>query len=147
MRWSELALNLHWSWNHGADQLWERLDAELWEATQNPWVVLRTVSRDKIKALLAEPEFRQRVDALLRQNRESHNSEAWFQKKHSNTTLSSVAYFSMEFMLSEALPIYSGGLVRVRRDIEDFVHHNRFGRRDILWKPFESEDLLAAQAG
>ena len=112
----ELALNLHWSWNHGADQLWERLDAELWEATQNPWVVLRTVSRDKIKALLAEPEFRQRVDALLRQNRESYNSEAWFQKKHPDAALSSVAYFSMEFMLSEALPIYSGGLGNVAGD-------------------------------
>ena len=46
----ELALNLHWSWNHGADQLWE--------ATQNPWVILQTVSKDKIKALLAEPERR-----------------------------------------------------------------------------------------
>ena len=54
----ELALNLHWSWNHGADQLWERLDAELWAATQNPWVILQTVSKDKIKALLAEPERR-----------------------------------------------------------------------------------------
>ena len=112
----ELALNLHWSWNHGADQLWERLDGELWEATQNPWVVLRTVSRDKIEALLAEPEFRQRVDALLRQNRESYNSEAWFQKKHPDAGLSSVAYFSMEFMSSEALPIYSGGLGNVAGD-------------------------------
>ena len=112
----ELALNLHWSWNHGADQLWERLDAELWAATQNPWVILQTVSKDKVKALLAEPEFRQRVDGLLRQNRESYNSEAWFQKKHPDAGLSSVAYFSMEFMLSEALPIYSGGLGNVAGD-------------------------------
>jgi starch phosphorylase len=112
----ELALNLHWSWNHAADQLWDRLDAELWRATQNPWVILRTVSRDKIKSLFAEPDFRQRVDALLRQNRESYNSEAWFQKKHPDAGLSSVAYFSMEFMLSEALPIYSGGLGNVAGD-------------------------------
>ena len=48
------------------------LDPELWEATQNPWVILRTVSRDKIKAALAQPEFRQRLDDLLRQNRESY---------------------------------------------------------------------------
>jgi hypothetical protein len=26
----ELALNLHWSWNHAADELWEALDKELW---------------------------------------------------------------------------------------------------------------------
>ena len=46
---AELALNLHWSWNHAADELWQRLDSELWEATQNPWVILRTVSKDKIQ--------------------------------------------------------------------------------------------------
>lgn len=41
----------------------------------------------------------------------------------------------------------SRGYVRVRRDIEDFIHHNRFGRRDILWKPVESEDVLITQVG
>jgi glycogen phosphorylase len=37
----ELALNLHWSWNHSSDELWESLDSELWQTTQNPWVILR----------------------------------------------------------------------------------------------------------
>jgi starch phosphorylase len=113
---TELALNLHWSWNHAADELWERLDPQLWEDTQNPWVILRTVSTDKIKSLMAQPEFRQRVDDLLRRNRESFNSQAWFQKKYPDAALTSVAYFSMEFMLSEALPIYSGGLGNVAGD-------------------------------
>ena len=113
---AELALNLHWSWNHATDELWEHLDPELWEDTQNPWVILRTVSKEKIKSLLAQPEFRQRVDDLLHQNRESFSSEAWFQKKHPDAALTSVAYFSMEFMLSEALPIYSGGLGNVAGD-------------------------------
>jgi hypothetical protein len=27
----------------------------------------------------------------------------------------------------------TSGLARVRRDIEDFVHHNRFGAKDIIW--------------
>jgi len=109
----ELALNLHWSWNHAADELWETLDKDLWATTQNPWVILRTVSREKIKAALGAPEFRQRVDNLLRQNRESYHTDAWFQHKHPGTALTSIAYFSMEFMLSEALPIYSGGLGNV----------------------------------
>ncbi len=113
---AELALNLHWSWNHANDELWERLDPELWEATQNPWVVLQTVSRDEINSLLAQPRFRQHVDDLLRQNRESFSSEAWFQKKHPDPALTLVAYFSMEFMLTEALPIYSGGLGNVAGD-------------------------------
>ncbi|MBW4027947.1 MAG: glycosyltransferase family 1 protein [Acidobacteria bacterium] len=113
---NELALNLHWSWNHAADELWERLDTGLWEATQNPWVMLQTISRDTIQAALAEPEFRQLLKILVRRNRESFSAEAWLQQKHSNTALTSVAYFSMEFMLSEALPIYSGGLGNVAGD-------------------------------
>jgi len=113
---TELALNLHWSWNHAADELWERLDADLWQATQNPWVILQTVSRDTIKAALSETGFRQRLDELLRQNRDSYSSNAWFQTKHPDTALTLAAYFSMEFMLSEALPIYSGGLGNVAGD-------------------------------
>ena len=113
---TELALNLHWSWNHAADDLWKRLDADLWETTQNPWVILQTVSRDTIKTALAETEFRQRLDNLLQHNREAYRSDAWFQTKHPDTALTLAAYFSMEFMLSEALPIYSGGLGNVAGD-------------------------------
>jgi starch phosphorylase len=112
----ELALNLHWSWNHAADKLWEALDKELWATTQNPWVILRTVSREKIKAALGNAEFRQQLDTLLQQNRESYRADAWYQHKHPGDSLSAVAYFSMEFMLSEALPIYSGGLGNVAGD-------------------------------
>jgi starch phosphorylase len=112
----ELALNLHWSWNHAADELWEELDKALWATTQNPWVILRTVSKEKIKAALGTQEFRLRLDDLLRQNRESYHADAWFQHKHPGAALTSIAYFSMEFMLSEALPIYSGGLGNVAGD-------------------------------
>jgi len=112
----ELALNLHWSWNHAADELWKGLDKELWETTQNPWVILRTVSHEKIKTALGDVEFRGRLDSLLKRNRESYEADAWFQRKHPERALTTVAYFSMEFMLSEALPIYSGGLGNVAGD-------------------------------
>jgi starch phosphorylase len=113
---NELALNLHWSWNHAADELWEELDKELWETTQNPWVILRTVSREKIKAALGDVEYRHRLDSLLQHNRESYHADAWFQHKHPGAALTLIAYFSMEFMLSEALPIYSGGLGNIAGD-------------------------------
>jgi glycogen phosphorylase len=111
---AELALNLHWSWNHASDEIWQSLDSELWETTQNPWLILRTVSKEKIRSLLAAPDVRQRIHELLQQNHES--ADAWFQQKQPDAALSSVAYFSMEFMLSEALPIYSGGLGNVAGD-------------------------------
>ena len=59
---AELALDLRWSWNHATDALWRRLDPNLWELTQNPWVVLQTVSRDQLARVLADPVFRKTLD-------------------------------------------------------------------------------------
>ncbi len=113
---AELALDLRWSWNHATDEVWRQLDPELWEITHNPWVVLQTVSRDRIETVLADGEFRKQVNELVRTSREAVQSPAWFQQTHPHSSLSCVAYFSMEFMLSEALPIYSGGLGNVAGD-------------------------------
>src|ERR1700678_4260431 len=113
---AELALDLRWSWNHGADNIWKKLDSALWELTSNPWVVLQTVSREKLKLVLTDPTFRQEVEALLQVGKQVALSPAWFQQNHPQTPLTCVAYFSMEFMLSEALPIYSGGLGNVAGD-------------------------------
>jgi starch phosphorylase len=113
---AELALDMRWSWNHGADKIWRLLDAGLWEMTQNPWVVLQTVSREQLELVLADPVFRKNVDDLLQAKRHAEEIHAWFQQTHSNSPLTCVAYFSMEFMLSEALPIYSGGLGNVAGD-------------------------------
>ena len=113
---AELALDLHWSWNHATDEVWRQLDPELWEFTQNPWVVLQTVSKDKLKSVLANPAFRKNIDGLLQARRLAANAPAWFQKKHPQSPLKCVAYFCMEYMLSEALPIYSGGLGNVAGD-------------------------------
>ncbi len=113
---AELALNLRWSWNHASDVVWRQLDSELWDLTHNPWVVLQTVSRDKIKELLADPVFRKNLDGVLEARRQGMAEPAWFQRTHPDTPLKCAAYFSMEFMLSEALPIYSGGLGNVAGD-------------------------------
>ena len=113
---AELALDLHWSWNHGTDDVWRQLDPELWESTHNPWVVLQTVSRDQIERVLANPVFRKRVAGLVQATRQAAKAPAWFQRHHADAPLTCAAYFSMEFMLSEALPIYSGGLGNVAGD-------------------------------
>ncbi|MGA3084007.1 MAG: alpha-glucan family phosphorylase [Thermodesulfobacteriota bacterium] len=113
---AELALDMKMYWNHSADEVWRQLDPALWELTYNPWVVLQTVSRDRIELLSADPVFRRKVEDLLQNKRREEELPAWFQKNHAETSLTSVAYFSMEFMLSEALPIYSGGLGNVAGD-------------------------------
>jgi starch phosphorylase len=115
-RLAELALDLRWSWSHDADQVWQQLDPVLWELTHNPWVVLQTVSREQLERALADHAFRRKVDALLQAKQQAAESPAWFQQQHAQSGLTCVAYFSMEFMLSEALPIYSGGLGNVAGD-------------------------------
>src|SRR5579872_4526142 len=113
---TDLALDLRWSFNHSADQLWEQLDPELWELTHNPWVLLQTVSREKLQTVTSDPNFQKLLTDLHREKTNVEESEAWFQKAHPRSGLSTIAYFSMEFMLSEALPIYSGGLGNVAGD-------------------------------
>jgi starch phosphorylase len=113
---AELALDMHWSWTHATDEMWRQLDPELWEITHNPWVVLQTVSRDQIERVLADPVFRKNVDGVVEASRQAARAPAWFQRNHSEALLTCAAYFSMEFMLSEALPIYSGGLGNVAGD-------------------------------
>ena len=113
---AELALNMRWSWNHSTDDVWKQLDPKLWEVTHNPWVVLQTDSRDQIERKLADPVFRKSVDTLVETRRKALEAPARFQQNHAQSHLTRAAYFSMEFMLSEALPIYSGGLGNVAGD-------------------------------
>ena len=73
---AELALDMRWSWNHATDKMWRQLDPELWEITQNPCVVLQTVSRDRIERVLADPGFRKKVDDLVQTRRQAVKARA-----------------------------------------------------------------------
>jgi starch phosphorylase len=113
---TEIALNLRWSWNHAADELWSRLDPELWELTRNPWAMLQTVSQEKLTALADDARFQRKLDEIVLRRRRREENSSWFQRTHGESPFTRVAYFSMEFMLSDALPIYSGGLGNVAGD-------------------------------
>jgi glycogen phosphorylase len=113
---AELALDLQWSWSHAEDDVWRQLDPDLWDITNNPWVVLQTISRDQFQLVMSDPVFRIKVDTLLQHKEQALKTPAWFQQNYPDSSLNCVAYFSMEFMLSEALPIYSGGLGNVAGD-------------------------------
>jgi starch phosphorylase len=113
---TELALDMSWSWDHATDEVWRQLDPVLWELTHHPWDVLQTVSREKVQKLLADTAFREKIDTLLNSRQRAKETREWFQENHPQAPLTCVAYFSMEFMLSEALPIYSGGLGNVAGD-------------------------------
>ena len=114
---TDLAMDLRWSWDHATDKIWRELDPVLWELTQNPLVVLQTVSKDRINEVLSDPLVREIIHELAQARRQHLLAPAWFQHAYPQTSLKGVAFFSMEFMLSEALPIYSGGLGNVAGDL------------------------------
>ena len=106
---AELALDLRWSWSHSADVLWEHMAPEVWEQTRNPWLILQTISVSRLEELAHDPSFKEMIHKHLNAHKEALKGPTWFEQAHPEAALT-IAYFSMEFGLSEALPIYSGGL-------------------------------------
>ncbi len=113
---SELALDLRWSWNHSADELWRLLDPELWNFTHNAWLVMKTAPESRLNSVLRDERFRQTLEHVLEETRERNERPKWFRTLQPEPHLTTVAYFSMEYMLSDALPLYSGGLGNVAGD-------------------------------
>jgi starch phosphorylase len=106
---AELALDLRWSTSHAADAVWERIDPERWALTRNPWLILQTISTDYLKTLAADAGFQALVKDHVEAYRAAMKAPTWFQQAYPASNFTT-AYFCMEFGLSEALPIYSGGL-------------------------------------
>jgi len=105
----DLALDLRWSWNHAADDLWHKIDPDLWNKTGNPWLILQNIAADRLRDLAVDEELRKLIKSSVAEYREALQAPTWFQQAYANEPFS-IAYFSMEYGLSEALPIYSGGL-------------------------------------
>ncbi|MGD7035053.1 alpha-glucan family phosphorylase [Methylotuvimicrobium buryatense] len=108
---SELALDCNFSWSHRADEIWHRLNSSLWEQSRNPWLVLQACSANLLQELADNEEFCRKLQSIVAEHRASLAEPRWYQNElEQSTKLAQIAYFSMEFGLSEALPIYSGGL-------------------------------------
>ncbi|HWF45956.1 MAG TPA: alpha-glucan family phosphorylase, partial [Bryobacteraceae bacterium] len=112
---AQLALDLSLT-SHETSDLWSRLNKDLWELTYNPWAVLQTVSGARLKEISSEPGFRATLNELVLARSAERQAPRWFPQKYTGSELTAVAYFSMEYMLSECLPVYSGGLGNVAGD-------------------------------
>jgi starch phosphorylase len=106
----ELALDLRWMWSHEGDQLWSAVNPALWVHRQNPWPMLQSVSRVDLERLAQNSEFMEELRRLADAHQQYLNRAGWFRENYADGTLGPVAYFSMEFGLGEALPLYAGGL-------------------------------------
>ena len=108
-----IAIDLSYTGDHRAEKLWAKLHPSLWEQTQSPWVILKTVSLESLKDFLADPDTQTELKKTAAKRDEG---SSWFEEKYPQSPLKHVVYFCMEFMLSESLPIYSGGLGNVAGD-------------------------------
>lgn len=106
---SELALDLHWTWSHGSDRLWQALDRASWEVTANPPVILESVSEERLADLSRDHAFVDEVRRAVWERAEYLADPGWYGRTYPNEQVTA-AYFSMEFGLGEALGLYAGGL-------------------------------------
>lgn len=108
---SELAYNLHWCWDHDTIDLFHRLDRDLWnETNHNPAKMLGTIKQDKLAKAIEDDGFMDQLRRSYRTLEETLTGRTWFEDKYGKFDSPKIAYFSMEFGLTECLPIYSGGL-------------------------------------
>jgi len=112
-RLQELAYNLWWTWNPDAQDLYESIDNSLWEqVSENPVKFLRTVSLQRLQDASLNHDYLQKYNSVLQRfDAYMYNdADTWFKRNFPGRQDELIAYFSAEFGLHEALPIYSGGL-------------------------------------
>ena len=106
----ELAMNLRWSWDARTRDLFRWVDPGAWEqAAHDPERLLGMAEPDRLKTLAADPGFMRFMAEVHADLRRHLEASLWFQGRDGGP-LRSVAYFSPEFGIAEALPQYSGGL-------------------------------------
>ncbi len=106
----ELALDLRWTWSHAGDALWQTIAPDIWERTQNPWMLLQNVSKERFEQLVKDSVFLAQLEQLKLERSQYYQQDGCFQCEDPSSQLGTIAYFSMEYGLGEALPIYAGGL-------------------------------------
>jgi starch phosphorylase len=108
----ELAYNLRWSWDHETINLFRRLDRQIWQASgHNPVLMLGSMAHERLQELAQDDAFLAHLDSVVAGLRDYVASpRTWYQKQYGPSSRPLVAYFSLEFGLTESLPIYSGGL-------------------------------------
>ncbi len=100
----EIAQNIWWVWDSNAKNLFRQIDRGAWaESLSNPVQLLNILPYEKLMAMGNDIEFIKKVDKVYEDFQAYINTPK-------NKDKPSVAYFSMEYGLTEVLKIYSGGL-------------------------------------
>ena len=113
-RLNELSYNLWWTWQPRARELFKELDPVLWElCNENPVLLLHRIDPERLRKSAEDAKFTGEYDDVIKRFDTMINAsetETWLAFRHPELLGKKVAYFSAEFGLHRALPIYSGGL-------------------------------------
>ncbi|MBR8534655.1 alpha-glucan family phosphorylase [Carboxylicivirga sediminis] len=100
----ELSRNLWWCWNYQAIELFKSIDPELWiKVKRNPIVLLKSISSVRLNELENDKDFISRYQSVYKDFKD-------YIAVKPDENQPQIAYFSMEYGLSDNLKIYSGGL-------------------------------------
>jgi starch phosphorylase len=107
----DIAYNLWWTWNHDAIALFRRIARDVWEdVSHNPVLLLGRVSQSRLEEIAADEGFIAHLHRVHGNLQTYLTAKTWRERRYGDAGNNLIAYFSMEFGLSESLPVYSGGL-------------------------------------
>ena len=100
----ELSQNIYWVWNYEVTDLFREIDSEIFaDAGENPVLFLQKIDLDTLEKIEQNKEFMKKLDNVYANFRNYMDVKPDAKKP-------SIAYFSMEYGLTDILKIYSGGL-------------------------------------
>ena len=100
----EIAHNLWWIWNYQARDMFRALDPELYtEVKHNPVLLLERLSYERKQDIVKDSALMETIKSVYKDFKE-------YMSVKPDKKRPSVAYFCMEFGMTQVLKIYSGGL-------------------------------------
>src|SRR2546421_8550349 len=138
----QFAYDLLWTWQPRIEALFRTLDPEIWKSTrENPVLLLAQLGEEGVQRACERAEVRQAFEGAQAAYRDYYERHPRFMDAQAPMA---IAYFSLEFGLSECLPIYSGGLgglagdhLKATSDLGlplvavGLLYRQGFGRQDI----------------
>jgi starch phosphorylase len=110
----ELASNLRWCWHPATRDLFSGIDPKRWATVhKEPAKMLSALSAVELQNLASDQAFVDTVDAAAKDLATYLSEPRWYQSWAAEVdggAPASIAYFSPEYGITEALPQYSGGL-------------------------------------
>ncbi len=109
----EIAHNIAFDWSARARALFAQLGGDEWEATyHNPVRMLGRLSQKTLNEAARDEGILSELKSVLQELRTYMTEPRWYQRTFGEGGIPDlrIAYFSMEFGLTESIPNYSGGL-------------------------------------